>query len=377
MHLSIIEHGTVCAGRDGGMSSLCFPDVLALADGSLLAGFRAGSAKDTADGRVYLTRSRDGGRTWTAPVAPFDPEWQGRPGEQRVGYLTELAPGHLLVSLTWVDRSDPALPFFNPETEGLLPTIALLAESGDDGRTWSPLRPLDTSPYHTPTPLTGPVLRLPDGTLVAQFELNKEYGDAGPWSHAAVLKLSADGGRTWPRHVDAARHPKNAVYYWDQRPALMPDGRLISAFWTYDAVAQRDLNVHVAFGTDGATRWSAPRDTGLAGQCPFPVPLGGDRVVLIWVDRYRDACLRAALSADGGETWDAAEPVTVYSRRDDPGAPAARTGSTGEYLQEMELWDFGLPRGVLGPDGSIFVIYYAAEGSGRTRIAWKRLEVGA
>lgn len=363
------EETGIVPGPPAGARSCCFPDLLHCRDGTLQASFRAGAHKDAADGRVYLTRSADGGRSWSPPAAPWESAWHGVPGEQRAAYLAEPEPGRLLVAVLWVDRSDPSLPFFNPDTEGLLPTAALLSESTDGGRTWSGLRVLDPAPFTTPLALTGPVLRLRDGVLAAQLELNKAYDDPGPWRHAAVLKLSADGGRTWPRHVIAARDPDRRRYYWDQRPALLPDGRLLTAFWTYDADAQRDLPVHLAWGSADAAEWTPPRDTGLEGQCPFPVAWGGDRVLLLWVDRYGGAALRAAASEDGGRTW--GPSVAFFKRRSGPAGPAS--AETAAYLQEMELWDFGLPRGVLLPDGRVLAVYYAPDGAGGTRIGWARL----
>ena len=79
----------------------------------------------------------------------------------------------MLATLLWVDDSDPNLPYFNEQTEGLLDSRILFAESADGGRTWSPPALMDTSPFNVPTPITGPVLRLPDGEWICQFETNK------------------------------------------------------------------------------------------------------------------------------------------------------------------------------------------------------------
>src|SRR4030042_1085839 len=70
-------------------------------------------------------------------------------------YPTALGADKVLAALCWVDHSDPALPFFNEETEGLLDTRIFLSLSKDGGETWSAPRLIDTSPYKVPTPLTG------------------------------------------------------------------------------------------------------------------------------------------------------------------------------------------------------------------------------
>ena len=48
-----------------------FPALTPLADGSLLATYRVGSSKDSADGTIELKRSDDGGQSWSALADPF------------------------------------------------------------------------------------------------------------------------------------------------------------------------------------------------------------------------------------------------------------------------------------------------------------------
>ena len=82
--------------------------------------------------------------------------------------------------------------------------------------------------------------------------------------------------------------------------------------------------------------------------------------------------IRAVLSADFGRTWDATPDTTVYE------SPAGtERGSTGrrpigDYWDDMGVWRFGHPRGVLLPSGEVFVVFYA--GTDETMSArWARL----
>ena len=159
--------------------SSAFPCLAALSDGRLIISHRVGSVKDSGDGTIFLSESRDGGQTWEGRGTPFADVWEGVHGELRYGGITELEPGHLLAALLWFDRSDPAAPLFHPETEGLLPARILLSESSDGGRTWGQYRRLDISPMIQPA-ITGPILRLSDGLLLCAFETNKEYNDPSP-----------------------------------------------------------------------------------------------------------------------------------------------------------------------------------------------------
>ena len=81
-----------------------------------------------------------------------------------------------------------------------------------------------------------------DGERVCQFETNKPYYDTTPWVHQSVLMFSRDAGRTWPRHTVVTRDPR--IFYWDQRPQVLPDGRILDLFWTYGNAAAAYLNIH-------------------------------------------------------------------------------------------------------------------------------------
>ena len=135
--MQIIASGTLAQGERGtARAILTFGQVVALHSGGLLAVYRAGSSKDSADELIEFHRSVDGGQSWSGPIWPFSPpKLNGKAGSLKVCYLTELAPGHLLAAAMWIDRTTyPGQPLFNAETEGCLPMEILLAESGDEGR---------------------------------------------------------------------------------------------------------------------------------------------------------------------------------------------------------------------------------------------------
>src|SRR5206468_2209402 len=51
----------------------CEPRIARLRDGTILLSHRAGTRRESADGRPHLLRSRDEGRTWEDLGRPFDP----------------------------------------------------------------------------------------------------------------------------------------------------------------------------------------------------------------------------------------------------------------------------------------------------------------
>lgn len=372
--MRLLSQGTLFAGTaDTQTASSCFPAVARLLDGTLLTSWRVGSQKDSADGQILLSRSIDEGDSWSKPEELPAGPWAAEPGEVHYAPLTVLGHNHLLAALMWVDRSDPTLPFFNPTTEGLLPIRTWLCESRDGGRSWGDYRVMDGEPHDGPLAITGPALVLGDGRLACQFELNKPYEDTRPWRHAAAWMISRNGGHHWSEYMEVANDPTDRLMYWDSRYALGSNGHIVAAFWTYDRQQQRDRNIHLSESSDGGRNWSAPRNCGLIGQVCHPVLLGGDRLLLIYVDRFRTRGIRAALSNDLGRSF--VEDISIYQHpaaQIDPGEDSAPAG----YLQDMELWTFGRVEAIVGHDGMVWVVYYAGN-SEATDIRWARLQVSA
>jgi len=222
--MEIAGRGVVFFGEVGSdRSNACFPGVCSVPGGRWMVCFRSAPKKtDSFPQKVLLTWSDDEGAKWADPVEPFSPPvLDGKPGIFRGGYLTPLGGERVLAVLYWVDASDYSLPFFNEETEGILPSRLFLALSDDEGRTWSEPWLLDTSPYDMETPITGPVLVLPDGEWALQFETNNSYYDSSVWRHSSVLMFSRDEGQSWPEHVRVTDDPDARIFYWDQRPGLL------------------------------------------------------------------------------------------------------------------------------------------------------------
>lgn len=366
----IVANGTAFAGApDGDCRSATFPQICVTRDGRWICAFRAAPQKASNAGqRVLLTYSDDCGVSWSAPAEPFPPMLiEGRPGRMRIGALTALDDGQLVAAINWVDDSDPSLPYFNEETEGLLDTRILLSSSSDGGPTWSPPRLLDTSPYTVPTPLTGPVLNLHAGGLACQFELNKPYDDLEPWRHAPVLLFSKDGGRTWPEHAVAAQDPSNQIFYWDQRPSVLPDGRVIDVFWTFDRETARYRNIHASESLDQGRHWQPLWDTGIAGQPGPIVPLGDGSLAMPYVDRTAAPMIKVRRSIDGGHTWPKKSELILYAAED---SQTARKTSMQDAWAEMYKFSVGLPAATPLRDGGALIVYYAGPETDVTSIRW-------
>ena len=370
--MEIVDSGKIFIGRPNSeFAKTCFPYVAQLSNGDLLASFQVASVKNGIDSKAMLARSIDGGKTWTEPVAPFNPILNGRQGSLHIAYVSELEPCKLVASILWCDHfNDKMLEFFNPTTGGLLPTEACLSFSQDNGKTWSELKNIPKGTLDgTPTPIMGPVHRLDNGMLICPFETSKEYNDAGTWRHKAAYFISYNNGQTWPEHKVVAHDPKCRIYFWDHRMANLGQGRLVDLFWAFDTAENKELNVYMSQSDDYGTTWSDPAQTDLVGQ-PWPIPIEGDTFAVVAVDRNCSQTIKLYLTNNCGESFDATESLTIYNAKN----AFADDGSLNELLTQMGNWAYGLPSGCKLKNGQLLVVYYAGNQAG-TDVNWCKIKI--
>lgn len=265
-----------------------------------------------------------------------------------------------MASILTVDHTDPTLPLANPETQGILPTRVFVTESTDNGHSWSSPREVDLSP-HTGNAITGDLLRLQDGKIALPYEAWKSYNDTSYGEHHALLRFSSDGGQCWDSEAIVAHDNDNRLLFWDQRLTVSPDdGRLFAIFWTHDREAQKDVPMHMAWGSADGLQWSAPHSMGLEGQIAAPLALPGGRIFTAYVHRHQPPSLRAVLSNDFGESWHWADELVFYNKVRG-GGEAGMNGPRdfGDYWADMSIWTFGHPAPARLPTGEIMVAYYA------------------
>lgn len=372
--MNLIGTGLVVTGEKGTPRQSCaFPGVCVLPSGRWLCSWRAAPMKSATVGQhVALAWSDDEGKTWRPPLMPFVPgSVENKPGLFHCAYLTALGGRRVLAVLCWVDHSDPALPFFNESTEGLLDTRIFLAESADNGATWSTPVLLDTAPFRVPTPITGPILLLPDGCWTCQFELNKHYNDPSVWRHASVFMFSRDEGQSWPAHSMVSGNADNQIFYWDQRPAVLADGAILNLFWTYAKRQAAYLNIHASVSRDNGKTWSAMMDTDVPGQPAQPVSFSRGRIGMVYVDRTAAPIIKLRTSNDQGRTWPVETERIIHQR--EAHSQTRRKRSMQDAWAEMGMFSIGLPATASLPNGDVLVVYYTGAATDCTDIEWARV----
>lgn len=357
-----------------GLPSVSFPTIEILPSGRWLAGFRAADKKkDALSMKAMMTWSDDQGKTWVSPFEPVQlPLVDGRPGNSHSLYFLALGESKVLLLINWVDAGDPHAPFFDPATESLKDTRIFYSISDNEGADWSDPCLIDSQAAGGPVPLTGPPMRLADGSLICQFEINKFRGDSKPWIHRSALLFSRDGGFSWPEMRLVTNQP--GMFYWDQRPLVLSDGkRLVNFFWTFDGVTNQYRNIHRSESADGGKSWSQPQDTGVYGQPGRPVQLPDGQLVLVTIDRRKFPEIFLHLSNDEGKSFDSSDCLVSFDQeRQD-----SQFMKMDEAWEEMSRYSVGHPQLLALENGDIMVYFYQGPGSDTTAIHFIRIATEA
>ena len=370
--MHIIDQGKIFEGKpNSSLAKTCFPYIVELTNGDLNASFQSASVKNGIDSIVAIARSSDGGKSWSEPLFPFTPILEGKAGTLHLAYISQIDEKKLAASILWCDhKNDENLEFFNSVTGGLLPTEACVSFSMDNGLTWSKLQRIEKEDLKDiPTPVMGPIHVLENGDLICPFETSKEYDDNSIWHHKAAYFISHDGGKSWPEHKVVAYDPECKIYYWDHRIANLREGNLVDLFWAYDAIDNKEVNVHMSRTFDFGKNWSNPFPTEIIGQ-PWPIAINKNTFAVVVVDRNISQAIKLYLTDNCGKSFDAHEPVVIYNNKTD----SIQKDKLNEQLTHQAEWFYGLPSGNYLSDGTIMIVYYV--GSGQiTDINWCKIKL--
>lgn len=241
-----------------------FPAIARLANGHLLVVFYDSPEHVSAEGRISVVKSVDGGRTWSAPLVAVD-----SPLDDRDPSIMATTGGTLLLSYFSVDQAGA------PGSGGVF-----VARSADQGATWSP-------PAKVATTLRNPassarIVELENGDLLIPI-----YGATAGRARSAIIR-SSDQGRSWPEGREAVINspvPLDLV-----EPALVNLGmghlRILMRTEGSDGLAMDSRS------SDGGRTWSQPASIGIAAQGSDLLltrrsPKGPAAVVHTWGDWSR------------------------------------------------------------------------------------------
>lgn len=236
-----------------------FPTVERLRDGTLVVLYYDATSHTGPDGRIALTRSRDDGRTWSTPTVAID-----SPLDDRDPSLVQLADGTLLMNFFKTDWSTSPLPTpggvwtSRSRDGGRSWSAPVRARSAVYGTGDWQIPPVG---YSTPWVATSAkIVELPDRTLLLPLYGNTPT-DAAP---SITVLRSRDGGRSWPTglEVPVATHPAGNGFN-EPALALLDDGTVQLAIRTNDVgywTSSRDGGRTWAPATRNGEYWEQASD---------------------------------------------------------------------------------------------------------------------
>jgi len=296
-----------------------FPVMIKLKNGDALSVFRAGAPHIGVKGRLDLVRSKDGGKTWSAPWTAVDGEF-----DDRNPALGQLRDGTILLAYSIASNYDATgLKFAGGRKDRVFDGVYLM-RSKDDGKTWT--KPERSAPIHkfyegrgVVSPY-GKIVQMKDGTVLmaVYFEFFVDM------AHESYLFQSHDGGVTWGEPSLMGKH------YNETGITVLPNGDILAA-----VRSEKGAHLAITRSTDKGKTFSAPEQ--LTSDMEHPadlIVLKDGRILLTFGERNEPRGVHAMLSKDNGKTWDKANQIVLAKDAPnvDCGYPSSIELSKGEIL---------------------------------------------
>lgn len=241
---------------------------------------------------VWMTVSEDDGQSWSKPVE-IKTGFKYFVGKRHIGL--KLKDGTLVMPASydiWAERGTPA------KTEGEMDLKAGVLLSKDGGATWSPHIDLHlfvpkVTPFSTGGVVEPAIVELANGELYMLLRTGTEY---------LYESRSSDGGKTWSEPVQSKLQGHNTpASLW--RLDGVPNE--IIAIWNNSPRNRYPLSV--AISADGAKTWSQPRDVARSDKLQISYPgITQDtdgNFVAVWQEQLADGAGRAIRSARFNRAW--------------------------------------------------------------------------
>ena len=340
------------------------PTLAQLDDGNILVSFDLAEAVSAANYGSYRARSRDGGVTWTEPVRFFDDA--DDPTTTHSVRISRLTDGTLAGAGHRRYNDYPDQPGWNPETYG--------CERGDwffmrsaEGDTWdgpeTSVPPLTRQPYE----MCHATVETGDGRWLMPTGLLRTWEGEAPEGLKTIAMVSPDRGHTWPDYIPLFEDQNGDVIYHEVSLIQLPDGRLLTVAWPFDATAGKTLmKVPFAISTDGES-FDVRGSTEIPGETTKLLSLGDDRVFCL-MRRTDQAGLWAVIARINGDEWVNLEEAPVWQ-----GSGSHMRGKRAAATELAEL-AFGFPILILLPDGDVYAAFWCREECIHN-IRWLRIRV--
>ena len=337
----------ICVEKD---RYIGWPTVCRLANGDILAVFSGDRDGHICPwGKVQMVRSTDDGETWSAPVTIAN----GILDDRDAG-IVQLPDGEIVVTwFTSVAYRMPGILAKHPEyrrhDEKLDPEAVkaamgyFLSRSRDTGKTWSKpekLKNCEQTPHGPIVLKDGSLLQIGRRTVIANATATGRYRRT-----IITVSRSTDAGRTWtvlcPEIPDRDGENSKPFMFHEPHVVELADGTLVGMVRYHGDDGRKGLAkdgngyMRQTVSTDGGKTWTPMAKTGMLGLPPHLIRLADGKLVCVYGRRLATPGFGefAAISDDGGKTWDVANEISLApSYCGDLGYPASCVLANGDIL---------------------------------------------
>lgn len=330
-----------------------FPSVVTSESGEMLVSFAIGEAFEAVNLNTYISRSVDGGQSWTEPDLLIK---EVLPGTSQFARLCYMGDGKVVANILRCIRTNHIEEgLANPANTGFVPTNLFLLHSDDFGRTWKNLKQV-TPPLEGPCfEMCSALVRLADGTWVWPTSTWRDWNGSEPNGMKMVALLSNDQGKTWPEYWTVMDNHKSKIIYWESKIIQYDKETLLGIAWTYDEQNGKDLDIHYACSDNGGITWSNPASTGLIGQTVFPVKIAHKRVLTVYRRTDKPGLWAAISTFENGE-WKNEKLIPLWGTSDV--SLLAKSPGMVQHFNELK---FGAPSVARLDDDELMIVFWCYE----------------
>jgi len=349
--IEIIKSGIIDA-RDS-----AFPQAVQLPGGDILCSFSVGGGAEVTGGTDWA-RSRDSGETWQieGTLLPANLE----KGLANFLKLSLSPDGKTIYAYGSTIDADISKQFGDRDAR------AILCKSTDEGRSWTSPQSVDLG-VDCALEVSFAALAHSSGRLLAPGATLAEKSKLG---ERVIVALSDDGGETWPRQSTVFEDPAGEKAFFEHKFSELPNGDILATAWAATLGDYRDLENSYTISHDAGETWGPVRSTGTRGQTLSTLPLGDNRLLVLYNRRYGKQAIVMCLATLETQEWSIHHEALMY----DAQASHERADSVVSGIDELDAFAFGFPTAIRLHDGSILATHWCQEG-GSCGIRWTKLEV--
>lgn len=362
----ILDEGFIHQCPETGPESVAATSRLVVtAAGDVLCSFHLQSGLGVNDFAPCLSRSKDGGQTWTFQGLT----WPHLRERFSINCSISKAPnGDLLLYGFRMPITSPGELFWCQETRGILPDELIWSRSTDEGHTWTePKAFVLPLPGAAETPSSICVTR--SGRWIAPYAPHNTFDpNLQVDLRHTVIMISDDEGKSW-RHQSIMRVEGEDSCVAASWVVELTNGTLLSTCCHLARSTGDDFPNPFTMSSDDGQTWLPTGSTGIMGQAEGLAPWKEREALFVYNQRR---CGEPGVWLAVAEPSAAGFGITANEIIWNP-ATVTRDGGSAEF-SNWTNYSFGEPAVTVLPDETVLIVFWCIQPQGRG-IGYVRLRI--